>query len=186
MPISPAGPGPTPPTPGAPDELALLRDMPIFGAVPDRALDYLNQRAERTAVAAGHWFFHQGDRGETMYVLRSGRVEVQRTLGDRVEIIGRLGGGDCFGEMALIALSPRRAGVRAVEDCLALGVGNALLYQLYGADPEAFTLIMMNLARELSRRLRQTEAMLFHHRGAGTPSTPPWHGPAAPAETPYV
>jgi CRP/FNR family transcriptional regulator, cyclic AMP receptor protein len=190
MPMATAGSASTPAPNGHPDELALLREMPIFGGVPDAALDFLNQRAERRTVMAGDWFFRQGDRGETMYVLRAGRVEVHRALGDQAEIIGRLGPGDCFGEMALIDLYPRSAGVRAAEDCLALGLGNALLYQLYAADPEPFTLIMMNLARELSRRLRQTEARLFRHRGSGTRppqvSHPERHGTAAHDEIPYV
>lgn len=174
----------TQPLPNTTDELALLRDMPVFGAVPDRALAYLNSRAERVAVTAGHWFFHQGDRGETMYVLRAGRVEIHRALGERAEVIGRLGPGDCFGEMALIDLYPRSAGVRAAEDCVALGISNALLYQLYAVDPEPFTLIMMNLARELSRRLRRTEAMLFKHRGPEP--HPERHPTGAPNEIPYV
>ncbi|WP_295436285.1 Crp/Fnr family transcriptional regulator [uncultured Thiodictyon sp.] len=178
------GSNPAQPVPKVADELSLLRDMPIFGAVPDQALAYLNARAERVAMPAGHWFFHQGDRGETMYVLRFGRVEIHRALGERAEVIGRLGPGDCFGEMALIDLYPRSAGVRAAEDCLALGLSNALLYQLYAVDPEPFTLIMMNLARELSRRLRRTEAMLFKH--AGPPPRPERHPTGTFSEIPYV
>ena len=176
------GPAVTEPPPNTRDEPALLRDMPIFGAVPDRALDYLSRRAERVAVPAGHWFFRQGERGEVMYVLRVGRVEVQRNRGERVEVIGRLGPGDCFGEMALIDLYPRSADVRAVEDCFALGLSNALLYQLYAVDPEPFTLIMMNLARELSRRLRRTESMLCDDGGPG----PGRRAPIGPYEITYV
>ena len=99
-------------------------------------------------------------------------------------MIGRLGPGDCFGEMALIDLYPRSAGVRAAEDCLALALSNALLYQLYAVDPEPFTLIMMNLARELSRRLRRTEGRLFTNRG-GQPH-PERRRCGAFNETPYV
>jgi len=176
--------GSSPPDAAPPptEELRLLRDMPIFGAVADRALAYLYTRAERVRVRAGNWFFHQGDRGETMCVLQRGRVEVHRSLGGRAEIIGRLGPGDCFGEMALIDLYPRSAGVRAAEDCLALGISNALLYELYAVEPESFTLIMMNLARELSRRLRQADARLFSQRG---PDPQPERR-AACVETPYV
>jgi CRP/FNR family cyclic AMP-dependent transcriptional regulator len=168
--------------PNIADELALLRDMPIFGAVPDRALSYLNDQATRVAVPAGHWFFHQGEQGDTMYVLRSGRVEVHRAWGERIAIIGRLGPGDCFGEMALIDLYPRSASVLAAEDCRALGLSNALLYQLYAVDPEPFTLIMMNLARELSRRLRRTESMLFYQHG----QRPERRRPTGPYEITYV
>lgn len=172
------------PTPSpAPDELAVLREMPIFGGVPDRTLQLLSERAERIAVPRGRWFFRQGDRGQTMYVLRSGLVEVRRTLGGHTETLGRLGPGECFGEMALIDLYPRSASVRALENCEALGIGHELLYAIYGQDPEPFTLIMMNLARELSRRLRHAEALLFQQRRTAELSSPRGAGTG---EIPYV
>ncbi len=178
----PGQPGLTPN--GAAGELTLLREMPIFGAVPDRALMWLGERAERLTVAAGGWFFQQGAPGDSMYVLRRGRVAVQRTGDGETRIIGRLGVGDCFGEMALIDLEPRSAGVLAEEDCDALALSHILLYRLYAADPEPFTLIMMNLARELSRRLRLTEEILFRH---ALPAPLVWHRPPTPvAETPFV
>jgi hypothetical protein len=46
-------------------------------------------------------------------------------------------------------------------------IGGTLLYALYGQDPEYFAPIMMNPARELSRRLRRAEARLFLHRVPG-------------------
>jgi CRP/FNR family transcriptional regulator, cyclic AMP receptor protein len=178
-------PSPEPSEPGtnAQGDLAVLREMPIFGAVPDRALLFLGERASRVEVPGGRWFFRQGDKGETMYVLRSGLVEVQRSLAGQTATLGRLGPGECFGEMALIDLYPRSASVRAVEDCVALAMTNALLYELYDRDPEPFTLIMMNLARELSRRLRSAEVLLFLRRDPKRHPHP--HGADA-GEIPYV
>jgi CRP/FNR family cyclic AMP-dependent transcriptional regulator len=173
-------PGGNPP---APTDLEMLREMPIFGGIPDRALLFLSARAERVAVPGGSWFFRQGDRGETMYVICSGLVEVRRSSSGRSESLGRLGPGECFGEMALIDLYPRSADVRAVEDCVAIAIGNALLYDLYAQDPEPFTIVMMNLARELSRRLRLAEARVFAHRDPGHRPRP--RG-AASGEPPYV
>lgn len=143
------------------DKIAALRCMPIFGGLSDAALAFLNERAERVSVPGGAWFFLQGDRGDRMYVLRSGLVEVRRTAIGRIETLGRLGPGDCFGEMALIDLYPRSAGVRAVEDCVGLAIDSSLLYDLYAQDPEPFAIVMMNLARELSRRLRNAETKLL-------------------------
>jgi CRP-like cAMP-binding protein len=56
--------------------------------------------------------------------------------------------------MALIDMSPRSASVIALEDCSAIRLTNADLFRVYRADLEQFALIQMNLARELSRRLR--------------------------------
>ena len=162
------------------EELAVLREMPIFGGVPDRALQYLSDRAERIGISAGDWFFRQGDRDQTMYVLRSGHVEVRRTLGGRSETLGRLGPGDCFGEMALIDLYPRSASVRAVEDCLALGIGHGLLYALYAEDPEPFTLIAMNLARSSADDCAGPKPCCF---GTGSPVACPGSAGPRPARS---
>jgi len=55
----------------------------------------------------------------------------------------------------------REKSVLALEDCTALRIDNSRLYGLYNEDIEQFTLIQMNLARELARRLRMADERLF-------------------------
>ncbi len=148
-----------------PSELYILASMPVFGAVPADALEFLLRRAERIEVPSGGYFFREGDPGETMYVLRRGRVKLTRGSDGRSEHLGHLGPGGCFGEMALLDLYPRSASVEAIEDSAALGISHGLLYELYGQAPEPFTIIIMNLARELSRRLRDADQRLARARG---------------------
>jgi CRP-like cAMP-binding protein len=62
--------------------------------------------------------------------------------------------------MALIDLNPRSASVVAVEDCIALEISHQALYVLYENYLEQFVLIQMNLAREVSRRLRALDERL--------------------------
>lgn len=174
----------------APDrpELRCLQAMPVFGGVDARSLDWLIQRAPRVRVAAGGWFFREGDRGTTLYVLLQGRVTLSRSLDGVEEPLGSLAAGDCFGEMALLDLSPRSATVCAAEDSLALAIDAGLLYLLYKQAPESYTIILMNLSRELSRRLRAADERLSRlleggeTRGAGdrkaVPATPRGKGDA--------
>jgi CRP-like cAMP-binding protein len=96
-----------------------------------------------------------------MYVLESGRAAVVKEWQGRELLLRELGPGDCFGEMALIDLSPRSASVQALEDCSAFEIFAASLHQLYQRDLEQFALIQMNMARELSRRLRATDERLL-------------------------
>jgi CRP-like cAMP-binding protein len=143
------------PDEGQPPEIGALTEMPVFGGVSTDALVFLIERADDVRVPGEEFFFREGETGGVMYVLRAGRVELQRFRDGAVEILGQLGPGDCFGEMALLDLYPRSASVKALEDCSALAISHGLLYELYGQSPEPFTMIMMNLARELSRRLRE-------------------------------
>jgi CRP-like cAMP-binding protein len=63
--------------------------------------------------------------------------------------------------MAIIDHCPRSASVRAVEDCIAIRITAAILYEVYGQDLKQFTLIQMNMGREVCRRLRDADNRLF-------------------------
>jgi CRP-like cAMP-binding protein len=144
-----------------PSRIALLQRMPIFGAIGQQSLEFLVGQAGTAQVGAGDSFFREGEVGDTMYVLESGRAEVIRSWQGRELRLHALGPGDCFGEMALLDLSPRSASVRALEPSSAMRISAADLYALFERDAEQFALIQMNLAREMSRRLRRTDEQLF-------------------------
>lgn len=146
-------------------ELDTLAGMPVFGGVSSDALEFLLRRVERVQIPRGGYYFREGEPGGAMYVLLRGRVELSRGLEDCCEVLGRLGPGDCFGEMALLDLYPRSASVKTLEDSAALSITHGLLYELYGQSPEPFTIMMMNLARELSRRLRSANQRLANAYG---------------------
>jgi CRP-like cAMP-binding protein len=139
----------------------LLQQMPIFGGIGDAALRVLLEPAPTISVAAGAFFFRERDPADCMYVLESGRVEVLKDWAGRELLLRELGAGDCFGEMALLDLFPRSASVRALDACRALALTPAHLARLFEHDVEQFALIQMNIAREMSRRLREVDELLF-------------------------
>ncbi len=145
----------------APGEV--LRNVAIFGALSDETLAFLNDRLEHVFVPAGELFFEEGEMGEAVYVLESGRAEVEKCREGRRIVLASLEAGACFGEIALVAICPRSASVRAVEDCRAARLANGVLFELHGRDLEQFTLLQMNLGREIARRLNDTSELLFQH-----------------------
>lgn len=141
--------------------IRLLQQMPIFGAIDDDALQFLLDPVPSVAVSKGDFFFRERDPADGMYVLESGSVSVLKEWGGRELLLHRLEAGDCFGEMALLDLFPRSASVRAEADCRAIALTPAHLYRLYEHDAQPFALIQMNIAREMSRRLRDADEQLF-------------------------
>lgn len=148
----------------APGRIALLQAMPIFGALRDDALECLLEGAPRVQRDAGEYYFREGDAAQCMYVIEQGAVEVLKRWDGREWPLHRLHAGDCFGEMALMDYFARSASVRALEPCSALEIVAAALHRLYERDLEQFALIQMNLGREVSRRLRATDELLFRLR----------------------
>jgi NADH:ubiquinone reductase (H+-translocating) len=62
----------------------------------------------------GQDIFRQGDLGDRLYIILSGEAEVRRKETDGEVVLARLGPGQCFGEMALVNMATRNAGVRCL------------------------------------------------------------------------
>ena len=153
-----------------PVRLELLQRMPIFGAIRDDALLFLLAQAREVSVAAGAYFFRENDQASSMFVLESGRVVVFKSWQGRDVVLNNMEAGDCFGEMALMDLCPRSASVRAETDCVAIELGSGDLLRLFERDAEQFALVQMNMGREVCRRLRATDEMLFRARMGEVPA----------------
>ena len=156
-----------------PVRLELLQRMPIFGAIRDDALLFLLAQAREVSVAAGAYFFRESDPAQSMFVLESGSVAVFKSWQGRDFVLKSLDAGDCFGEMALMDLCPRSASVRAETECVAIELGSGDLLRLFERDAEQFALIQMNIGREVCRRLRATDELLFRARMGEAPAQTP-------------
>lgn len=152
--------------------IAALQGMPIFGGIRADVLAAFVEAAATVALAQGEFFFREGDKAESMFVLESGEVAILKHWAGEPHLLGQLGAGDCFGEMALLDLFPRSASVLALVPCTAIELSTARLYKLYETHLEQFALIQMNIAREMSRRLRATDELLFRARMGDAPPAP--------------
>jgi CRP-like cAMP-binding protein len=132
----------------------LLKCMSIFHGLREDTLRVLLDRANIACVPTGEFFFRQGDDALYMYVLESGEVSIEKSWQDRDVNLGKLGPGDCFGEMALIDLASRSASIVALSPCIAIEISAVHLHSVHDFDIEQFIVIQANIARELCRRLR--------------------------------
>jgi CRP-like cAMP-binding protein len=112
-------------------------------------------------VAEGEFFFHEDDDAQSLFVLEAGKVAVLKTWKGHEYLLRHLEKGDCFGEMSLMDMHHRSASVVAVEPCHAIELSTASLLTIYENSLEQFTLIQMNMGREVSRRLREADERLF-------------------------
>ncbi len=151
------------------DDLGVL---PLFGGLPAEALQRFAERAELIHVDAGKVVFEEGEAARSLYVLTHGRLDVvKRCAGQSAPGIpaqGRDGEvhlspiepGDCFGEMSFIDMQPRSATVRALEDSDLWVWTYSSIHERYCKDQKCAMLLVMNIARELSRRLRRTDELI--------------------------
>jgi CRP/FNR family transcriptional regulator, cyclic AMP receptor protein len=138
-----------------------LRNIGLFGALPERVLDELATELQVLELPAGSYVFREGEAGSCMYVVIQGDVEVlKKSRGGVDSRVAVLGPSDWFGEMSIIDVQPRSATVLTVSPSRLVKVTAADLDRLYRADVKAYALIVQNIARELSRRLRVADGIL--------------------------
>jgi putative peptide zinc metalloprotease protein len=94
------------------DYLFLLRAMPLFAGCSDEDIAALAVTLRPEHVPAGRQFIRQGDRGDRVYLVRSGEIEVWQ----REQLVAELRRGDYCGEYALLRGEPYDASYRAAID----------------------------------------------------------------------
>ncbi|HEY2406508.1 MAG TPA: cyclic nucleotide-binding domain-containing protein [Polyangiaceae bacterium] len=138
-----------------------LRNIGLFGALSDEVLQHLASTLSVHTPAAGDAVFHEGDEASAMFVVIDGEMEVLKKSKRKTEArVALLGPGDWFGEMSIVDIQPRSATVRALAPSRLLRITAADLDALYRHDLRSYALIVLNLARELSRRLRVADGIL--------------------------
>jgi CRP-like cAMP-binding protein len=140
---------------------SLLTRVPIFAGLPEPALARILAATRRVRVEAGERLIEEGDAAVSMFVVSEGELEICKRGRDGSEFcLAVLKRGDCVGEMSLIDIQPRSATVRAVGPAGLIMLDQAAIAGLYRTDLEVYTLLVLNIAREISRRLRQADQAL--------------------------
>ena len=141
---------------GSPSARAVAPYGPASGS---RSLGGIS--APGVSAAEAVRLIRDGDTGDTMYVVLEGEMEVsKRSRRGRDMRVAILGPTDCFGEMSMIDMQARSASVRALAPSRLLKLTSEDMNALYRADLKSYTLIVLNIARDLSRRLRVTDGIL--------------------------
>ena len=140
---------------------AELRNIGLFGALSDDVLEYLSTLLTVQNPPAGATLFREGEDANAMFVVINGEVEVLKKSKRQVEArVAVHRPRDCFGDISIVDIQPRSATVRALAPSRLLRISSADLDALYRHDLRSYAIIILNLARELSRRLRVADGIL--------------------------
>jgi predicted acylesterase/phospholipase RssA/CRP-like cAMP-binding protein len=152
-----------------PELVTLLADIPFFAALDEATRSELAGRLEPVNVAAGQVIFRQGDAGDGLYLVVSGRLRVSvagEGPGDGPDrMLYDLGRGAIVGEMALLTDRPRAATVHAVRDSDLLLLRVSSFTSLMERSPALVT----GMIRLLVDRLLAVDQLLITDR----PQAPP-------------
>lgn len=137
------------------DWMSALLSSPLFEFIPPANIQTLFSKFEEQKYDAGDVVITQGEPGDYFYVIQSGRVKVERTIGDKTQLQAELNPGDNFGQDALISNVPRNATVSMLT--------NGTMMRL--SEPDFVSLLMQPVIETVTEQ--ETAEMV----AAGSPKT---------------
>jgi CRP-like cAMP-binding protein len=140
---------------------AILSNIPFLGGISDAQRRLIFSYFETASYEVGEYIARKDETPSHIYIIKSGSVSL--VLEDSKSAVSKrhFGEGDSFGEAALLSLVNNSASFVADEACELIVLSRRGLNELRKRDPEVFCHLMVNMARELARKLQYTDEMLL-------------------------
>jgi diguanylate cyclase (GGDEF)-like protein len=143
------------------DALVFLGHVDIFSLLSPSERRVLLDTMNFVEFQKGHIIFKEGDRGDTLYIVKSGTVSISLRLsnGQERELV-EFSAGDFFGEMSIFENAPRSASCTTKEDSALFTLSGDTFFQFVESHPFIAIKIMYRMLNSTSQRLRNTDEFL--------------------------
>jgi CRP-like cAMP-binding protein len=144
-------------------EIEKLKQIPLFHGLSDAMLEEFSGYFKQTSYAAGDVVFKEKTTGDSLYIIVSGEVVIEKALdaeGSEFKTLAILAGGEFFGEMAVIEGQPRFAQARAAKDSGLYELGRDKFFSFIKEHPETGISLFSQIMRVTMRRLQHTSSEL--------------------------
>ena len=137
--------------------LEAIRSVPLFASLDDEAATELRNLLSDRVVNQNTRLFRQGDKGDAMYLIESGRVRISIHDHDEQELtLAELAQGDFFGEMSIIDGRQRSADAHVIEDARLAVLSRDAFLSFVRTNPD----VALEMLSALTDRLRRTDELL--------------------------
>jgi CRP-like cAMP-binding protein len=130
-----------------------LQRYSLFGGLMREQIDGIFTLMKHEKYEAGQDLIVEGEKNGRVIFIFSGRVAVIKNG----LVLMEFKEGNTVGEMEVLDMMPSAATIRALDPVEVISLSNGALYEIYKQDIKAFSIIVMNLARDISRRLRRMD-----------------------------
>lgn len=135
----------------------------LFGGLSDSQIDAVRPYIKELDFPPHAFILTQGEFNSTVFFIVHGNVDITKHSQENPDderVIASLVEGDSFGEMELIDVQPCAASAVATDQTHVVTLNNRDFYLLSKSHPAVYTIMMLNLARDISRHLRRTDELL--------------------------
>lgn len=143
--------------------LPILKDVTVFTGLKDSWLQRILTEGTIRKYVTDDVLMREGTPATDILIVLEGEVKIVLSIDSDPLEICRFGPGSCVGEMSVIGILDHSASVIAVAPTTVLVVSRQLLLDISQSDRELFSMLILNTARELARRLQHTDEILLHY-----------------------
>jgi len=141
-----------------PKLFSALSAAPLLAGLSQPALRLLAEEGIVHEFPVADLIVKEGDEGHSFFILVAGSVEVIKNHDTaHAVILATLHAHTFFGEMCVVDPVPRAATVRALTEVTTIEINAATLYHLFRQLPDQYSIVLLNLARDMARRLRRLD-----------------------------
>ena len=140
---------------------SILKKVTIFAGIDEKGIDRIYSECRIVKKKAGEVIIREGSDATDIYIILKGKVQIVLSVDNRPFELLELGAGNCVGEASVIGIQKHCASVSILEDAALMVLSGKVLMDIYAEDKEVFSLLILNIARELARRLYRTDQILL-------------------------
>lgn len=167
-------------------EVSALRRIPEFSALAESDLAYVQQVTRERRIQRGELLLLEGEPGEWLFYLQSGRVKVYKTSADGKEQVLRIfQAGETFNEVPLFDGGPNPASALVLEEGTAYVLHRADIGRLLSEHPPIALAVIRVLASRLRHLVMLVGDLSFKHVSARVATTLLLHSEAIEGKTPH-
>ncbi len=141
---------------------AILSTISFLGGITEAQRGKIYSYFEEASYKEGEYIARRGEEPSHIYIIKSGSVHLVIEDEDMAVTKRTFKLGDCFGEAAMLSLINNTASFIAAEDCELIVFSRKSFNRLRREDPSVFSHLILNLARELARKLQYSDDILLH------------------------
>lgn len=144
--------------------MEILSQIALLGGFSTEMTEAIISNLQEVSVKKGEYIFHSGDSPKNIYIILEGRVECYFDN----KKVHEFSQGLSLAEAAVIGIQKFKSDAIAAEDCELLVLSKMKLLELFENDKEVFSLLILNIARELARRIAAMGEALRNYKDLET------------------
>lgn len=139
----------------------MLKHVTIFAGIRDDAFDRFFKVGDIITKPAGEVLIKEGTQAEEIYIVLEGNLKVILNLEEEPLELLEVKPGKIIGETSVIGIQQHSASVVTITDSKLFILSRKTLMLIHEEDPELFSHLILNIARELARRLYASNQVIL-------------------------